>query len=188
MFNWELDVHELWKLQDELGATEKQFRSSLSRALRRTAATLRKEASKGLQDELQLRAAKYVRRRMRNGIFKRPKRNQFGEVSVWFGFNDMPQRAFKGRRRKANGGAELVNRGIGRQYWKGAFVAKNSQGKKTVFRRVGDKAYPIEAVTVPVHDRMQIYVEDEIFERVDEIFFHHFKQDLRARAQFGVGR
>lgn len=189
MFYLDLDVHELFKLQDDLGATEQQFRSALSRALRRTAGTIRKEASKGLQDELQLRAAKYVRRRLRNAMFKRPKKNRFGEVSVWFGFNDLPLRAFKGRARNVKGGAEFVSRGVGRHFYKDGFVGKMYNSRtRTIFQRVGEKSRPIQGVTVPVHDRMQIYVEDEIFTRVDEIFMHHFMQDLRGRTKHGAGR
>lgn len=39
----DIDVDAIWRIAEHIGATHKQFRAAYSRALKRTAATLRKK-------------------------------------------------------------------------------------------------------------------------------------------------
>ena len=48
----DIDVDAIWQIADSIGATQKQFRAAYSRALRRTAATLRKKTLADLKDGL----------------------------------------------------------------------------------------------------------------------------------------
>lgn len=48
----DIDVDAIWRIAEHIGATHKQFRTAYSRALKRTAATLRKKAMADLKDGL----------------------------------------------------------------------------------------------------------------------------------------
>ena len=65
MLAFDFDDGQLDKIAAEYAATPKQVDLSRSRALKRTAATLRRLASTGLQTELGLRNAKALRRRLK---------------------------------------------------------------------------------------------------------------------------
>lgn len=56
----DIDVDVIWRIADSIGATQKQFRAAYSRALRRTAATLRKKAMADLKDGLAPRSMDLV--------------------------------------------------------------------------------------------------------------------------------
>lgn len=181
MLYFDIDYDQIVKLQDELGASEKQIAQAFSRALNRTAGTLRRMSSKGLKDELQLRNAKELRKRLRTIQLRKGK--LLDAIKLWYGTNDMPASAFKGRPKKTRNGVSF--RGYD---FPGAFLAKGKDGKQRIFRRIRDERLPIAEQTLPVKDQMDVYLEDEIFDKVDEIFFKHFAADLRARTIYGVGR
>lgn len=167
-------------MQDELGATEKQVGQAYSRALQRTAATLRRMSSTGLRTELGLRNAKALRKRLRTIKLRRGRNLQ--AVTLWYGTNDLPVSAFKGTPKKTRTGASF--RGV---EFPGAFIAKGKDGKRSIFRRRGRDRLPIVEQTMPVKDEIDVFLEDEIFDQVGDIFFRHFASDLRARAIYGVG-
>ena len=89
--------------------------------------------------------------------------------------------AFKGRPQKVSGGIKF-----GETMIHGAFVAKLN-GKRGVYRRTGPGAFPIAEVSLPVSDRMMVFLEDNVFVDVDTIFFKHFRAEIRARTILGVG-
>jgi hypothetical protein len=181
MLSFELDTRELNKIADEFGASEKDLQFAYSRALRRTAQTMKTRARKGLRSELELRTAAELRKRLQGFRFKRGK--GLGEVRMWFGLNDMRVSAFKGRPMRTGSGAKY-----GKQDFPGAFVAKNSKGKRTVMQRVTGRAWPIKEAQMPIEDKAQTYIEDQVFDDLEEVFFKVFRAEVRARTLYGIGK
>lgn len=180
MLSFDIDSSALEGVQQQIGATPKQVKYSLSRAMRRTEATLRKMSSKGLQKELELRAATALRKRLKS-IRVRNGKEGFG---LWYGLNDMPVSAFKGRPRENSGGAQFRD-----QQFDGAFVGRSKvKGKQTIFKRKGEKSLPIIEQLMPVEDKAIVFIEDEVFDKVEDIFWGHFRRDLSARVKYNLGR
>lgn len=179
MLHFDLDWTELRGVADELQASEKQFKAALSRACNRTAATLRKMSSRGLKDELQLRTLSAMRKRLKS---IRLKSKQQG-ITLWYGLNDIPVSSFKGRAKQVSDGATFRD-----QKFDGAFVARSSaKGKRTVFKRSGKGRLPISEQLMPIKDKADIFIEDNIFTQVEDIFWKHFERDLRSRVKFDIG-
>ncbi|MEQ3671374.1 phage tail protein [Pseudophaeobacter sp.] len=181
MLGFEFDARALKAIGDEFDASENDLRNAYSRALRRTAQTMKTRARKGLRTKLQLRTAGELRKRLQGFRFKRGK--GMGEVSMWFGLNDMRVSAFKGRAAQTAGGASF-----GGFDFAGAFVAKNAKGRRTVMRRVSHKAWPIREERAPIEDEAQIFIEDEVFDEIEEVFFKHFRAEVRSRTLYSVGQ
>lgn len=181
MLAFDFDARELKRIADEFEASEKDLRYAYSRALRRTAQTMKTRARKGLRTELQLRTAAELRKRLQGFRFKRGK--GLGEVKMWFGLNDMRVSAFKGRAARTGAGASFAGHDF-----PGAFIARNSKGRPTVMRRATQKAYPIREERMPIEDKAQIFIEDEVFDEIEEVFFKHFRAEVRARTLFKVGK
>ncbi|MCA0905139.1 hypothetical protein LCM27_01865 [Ruegeria marisrubri] len=177
MLPLDFESRELEKVADAYEATPKQVKLSGIRAAKRTAGTIRRISSKGLQTELGLRNARALRRRIKEYRVD----GRWTGYKVWIGTNDLPLSAFKGRPKKVAGGIKF-----GETMIHGAFLAKVG-GKRGVYKRTGDGSYPIIEPSLPVADRMVIYLEDEVFVDVDNIFFKHFTSEIRARTQLGVG-
>lgn len=175
-------------LAAELGATPRQVKLALSRAAVRTAMTLRKRAARGIADELQLNRVMDLRRRLRTARI-RPGGGRdvgfAGGARLWFGLNPMPVSWFKGRPVKDARGARHRDR-----VFAGAFVGRAKAGRKrlTIFRRQGERRLPIYEETIPVDDRLHVYIEDEILSAADELFWDNFERDLRARVKFNIGK
>lgn len=184
MLHFDIDSEQLDKISDELGASDKQVALAFNRAIKRTVMTLSKMARKGLKDELQLRNLKAIRRRLKTLQAKRSFKKGTGldEVRLWFGANNLPISAFKGSPKKTARGAEFRGK-----KFDGAFIGKGKSGKRTIFKRKGKAKLPIIEQTMPVKDEIDVFVEDEIFVNLEQIFFKHFKSDLRARTIYGVG-
>lgn len=184
MLTYDIDWSGLANVALELGASERQVKFSLSRALRRTEATLRRMSSKGLREVLQLRAASALRKRLKS--IKARKVGGLGAgdgVALWYGLNDLPVSAFKGRPRENKAGAAF--RG---QQFDGGFVARSkAKGKQTIFKRKGEARLPIVEQLVPIEDAAIVYIEDEVFDQVETIFWQHFQRDLAARVKFKLG-
>lgn len=182
---FDIDASQIRGLIDELGVTEKQAKFSLSRALGRTASTLRRMSERGLKSELDIKKMAYIRRRLKSIGFRS---SSFSGTKLWYGFNDMPVSALRGRVQKTGQGAGFSGK-AGSKDFKGGFLAKSRRGYgKTIFVRKGAARLPIEEAEMPVKDRMDVFVEDKIFTEVEEIFWKHFERDMKARARFGVGQ
>lgn len=176
MIHFDLDISALTAVANELGASEKQYKASFSRACQRTAATLRKMSGKGLKTELQLRTLGVMRKRLKS---IRLRGSQEG-VQLWYGLNDMPVSSFKGRPRQDAGGAWA-----GKFYHEGGFVAKaQKKNKLTIFKRKGKSRLPIVEQLQSIKDQADIFVEDKIFVQVEDIFWQHFVRDIRARVLY----
>lgn len=177
--HFDIDTRELTKVSEELGATPKQIKLAFSRALSRTAATLRKLSQKGLKDELQLRTLKFLRVRLKS--IKLRGMNLEG-MKLWYGLNDMPVGEFKGMPKATTAGAEF--RGT---KFKGGFVGKNKRRQPTIFKRKGAARLPLVEQELPVKDKMDVFIEDKIFDQAEAIFWKHFKADLNARVKYQLG-
>lgn len=184
MLHYDINWDGLTNVANELQASEKQVQFALSRALRRTEATLRRMSSKGLQKELQLRAASALRKRLKSIKARKTGGLRNGEgVTLWYGLNDLPVSAFKGRPRQNSSGAAFN----GNQY-DGAFVARSKvKGKQTIFKRKNKERLAIIEQLVPIEDRAIQFIEDEVFDQVEDIFWQHFRRDLAARVRYQIG-
>jgi len=147
------------------------------RAQRRTEATVRQQAMRMMQQRLQLVAGAQKRLRKRVQAHMKPSAADASEMKYWFGLNDLDPALFRGGIRRVKGG--LMIRGT---YYERAFVAVLS-GKKKVMQRVGKAAYPVVSLTVPISDELTVALEDDLFERIPDIFLRHFETDLRARVK-----
>ncbi len=181
MLHFDIDWQDLLRIGEELQASDKQIKFAMSRALRRTEASLRKLSSKGLPPLLGLRTARALRKRLKS-IKMRAGAGQDG-VTLWYGLNPLPVSSFKGLPKETNDGAEF--RGT---RFDGAFVAKSKvKGKQTIFKRKDKERLPIVEQQLPIEDKAIVYIEDEIFDQVIEIFWGHFQRDLRARVKYQIG-
>ena len=190
MLSVEVDWSGLVRIADELGATDKQVKFALSRALRRTEATLRRMSSKGLQKELQLRAASALRKRLKSiRMSKTGGLSAGNDVTLWYGLNDLPVSAFKGRAVQDHAhGASYLRPGAANHFGPESFVAKSRvKGRRSVFKRKGEDRLPITEQLIPIEDKAIVFIEDEIFSEVETIFWQHFRRDLAARVRFQLG-
>jgi hypothetical protein len=176
----DIDANALNEIGRKFSLDEQQLRFAYSRALARTAATLRKLSSKGMKDRFALRNTKRLRRRIKTKRLRGSRGSAAFEI--WYGQNDFPVRDFKGKPTETGGGVSFKGHSF-----KGAFVAKRG-GDAVVFRRRGVARLPVDEVMVPVKDEMDVFIEDEIFDQIEEVFHRHFAAEVRARGLFGVGR
>ena len=176
MIHFDLNIDGLQRIADELGASEKQYRASFARACQRTAATLRKMSGQGLKTELQLRTLGAMRNRLKTIRMKGTKDG----VQLWYGLNDMPVSSFKGRPRQDVGGAWA-----GKFYHEGGFIGKaQKKNKLTIFKRQGKQRLPIVEQLQSIKDQADIFIEDQIFVKLEDIFWQHFVRDIRARVKY----
>ncbi|WP_127110370.1 phage tail protein [Pararhodobacter zhoushanensis] len=188
MIRTEIDWQEIKAAADHLGATEKQVGMAISRALSRTAGTMRARASRALRKGLDVRRANTLRKRLRELRAGRRTRGsssgqQLREISLWIGLNDLAVSDLKGRPAKTATGAEFR----GRTY-QGAFVAVGKKGARTIYKRAGRGRFPISEQTFPIKDRADVILEDDVFDDLVDVFMKNFMSDLRARVLHGVGR
>lgn len=180
MLHFDIDIRELDRVVAALGATEKQVKFALNRAAQRTATALRTLAGRYLKDELALRTIGLLRKRLKSIRLRSVREDGF---VLWFGLNDMPVSWFKGRPTKEAGGAKFRDKSFA-----GGFIAKSKvKGRRTVFKREGAARLPIIEQQMPIMDRAQVVIEDEIFVQAETIFWRNFERDLRARMAYGVG-
>lgn len=184
MLQYDIDWSQLINVGDELEASDKQIKFALTRALRRTEATLRRMSSKGLQRELQLRAATALRKRLKTVRLRKVSTQGGGNaVGLWYGLNPLPVSAFKGNVRQTPTGATK-----GAHNFEGAFVGRSKFKKpRTIFKRKGPERLAIEEQTMDIEDRAIVFIEDQVFDQVEDIFWQHFRRDLAARVKYQLG-
>lgn len=144
------------------------------RAMRRTEQTVMAQSRKVLQQELALRNQRSLKARVRTYI--RPEKSDMAEMKFWFGMNDLSPNVFKGTPKKTKGG--LMFRG---SYYDKAFVSLR-KGRRVYMQRETDNRFPITKLTIPIPDDIVVKIEDEVLERMPDIFMRHFETDLRGRA------
>lgn len=181
MIHFDIDWSGLLRIGDDLGATDKQVKLALNRAMRRTEATLRRMSSKGLTQELQLRAAAVLRNRLKSIKLKMGASD--ASMALWYGLNDLPVSSFKGRPSNTSSGAAF--RG---QDFDGGFVGRSKvKGKQTIFKRRGQGRLPVVEQLYPIKDKAEVFIEDRIFTELEDVFWGHFRRDLQARVKFKLG-
>lgn len=183
MLHFDIGWRQLEDISQELGATNKQVKFALSRALRRTEATLRRMSSKGLARVLQLRSVSVLNKRLRSIKLRKIGLDGGDTVGLWYGINPMPVSNFKGSPKDGERGAWFRD-----YYFEGGFVGRSKfKGRKTIFKRTTKAPLPIEEQLIKINDQAVVYLEDEIFEQVEKIFWQHFRRDLQSRVKFKLG-
>ena len=203
----DIDVDAIWRIAEHIGATHKQFRAAYSRALKRTAATLRKKAVADMKDGLAPRSLDMVRRRLLSFRLERASQSKLDNFRLWFGLNAIKVKDLKGRingrvrphhtRRDKSTGRYIKAR---RQAENAGFTPKGSllsprtfenggggppprrENRRTVVIRDPDTRRTREA-EVDIYEPMLNYIEDNAFAEAIEIFMHHFETDLRGRVK-----
>ncbi|HGS4463219.1 TPA: phage tail protein [Vibrio metschnikovii] len=189
-----IDLEELEAIQNILGATESQVKAAYNRAISRTAITVRSLANKEIRDAMQVKSLKAIRKRFQHFRLRSPsKQKKLDELRLWFGLNDMPVGYLKGRTRR-NGtkrdpnGATFTPKGkMAPQTYEQGFIARR-YNRRSIFTRTSEKRFPIKEARVPISNALQITIEDEIFDRLPEIFLKHFETDLKGRVKMGLNR
>lgn len=179
MLHFDIDIKDLMAVGDELQATPQQVRFALTRALNRTASVLRTMSTKGLRDKLQLRRVGMLRKRLKSIRI----RQKDGGVALWYGLNDMPISWFRGTPKENATGATFRGHSF-----PGGFVARSRYSRnKTILKRKGRARLKIEEQLLPVEDQAATYIEDNIFDKLEEIFWPIFRRDLQARVSYNIG-
>lgn len=204
---FDIDLGELHSLGKALGATANQMRLAYSRALNRTVQTISKESIKLLRQEAGIKDSKTIRRRSLSFRHERESASELGGMKLWMGLNAIrlselagripggisPHHDVRdpetGRYTQAEGEASTVRfipRGLALQakIFEDAYIARNRKGQKTIFVR-GERGRRREA-EMDIYAPMLDKIEDDIFQRVPEIFLHHYETDLRGRVAGGV--
>ncbi|EMF6669781.1 hypothetical protein RGI97_002806 [Serratia marcescens] len=203
----DIDVNAIWRIAKSIGATQKQFRAAYSRALRRTAATLRKKAMADLRDGLAPRSMNLVRRRLLS--FRLDRGAQLDNFRLWFGLNAIKVKDLKGRisgrirphhsrRDKSTGryikarrqaqDAGFIPKGnlLGSQIFTNGEIARSRRdNRRTVVIRDPETRRTREA-EVDIYEPMLNYVEDNAFAEAMDIFMHHFESDIRGRVKMKI--
>lgn len=181
MIHFDIQWSDLLKIGDEIGASERQVKLSLSRSLSRTASKLRTLSIKGLKSELDIKRSNALRKRLRS--IKLKKTGNEG-VKLWYGLSDMPVSWFNGRPVKTATGAKFRN-----VEYPGAFIASGKYTKgKTIFKRKGKSRLHIEEQLFPINDKADIYIEDRVFIQVETIFWPLFRREIEARVKYKIGQ
>lgn len=185
MFDIQIDGSQIERLALDLALTEKQVRYAMARAVARTTATLRRMSEKGLKSELDVRRMAYLRQRLKSVKVR-------GSVSegarLWFGLNDMPVSALRGRVTSGARGATFAGKAGGMSFPDGFKRKAQRGGGPTILMRRGRERLPVDEARIPVKDKMDAFIEGEIFAKVGEIFWENFERDALARSRHGVGR
>ena len=191
---FDIDVEHLKAIQSYLGATESQLRASYNRALSRTAVTVRTLTNKAIRDAMQVKNLKAIRKRFQTFRLKSPsKQKKLDELRLWFGLNDMSVGYLKGRASRIGSksnpaGALFTPKGdISAQSYDDGFVARR-YNRRSIFTRTTEKRFPIKEARVSISEDLQNTIEDDIFERLPEIFMHHFETDLKGRVKMNLNR
>ncbi|VTP62161.1 Uncharacterised protein [Serratia rubidaea] len=91
----DIDTMVLRDIALAVGATHKQYMTAYSRALKRTAATMRKRAMADIKDGLAPRSMAMVRKRLLS--FRVSRGSLLDEGRLWFGLNAIKVKDLKGR-------------------------------------------------------------------------------------------
>lgn len=192
LFN--IDLDELEAVKNILGATESQVKAAYNRALSRTARTLRSLANKEIRDAMQVKSLKAIRKRFQQFRLRSPsKQKKLDELRLWFGLNDMPVGYLRGRmrrngtKRSPNGATFMPKGKMAQQTFEQGFIAKR-YSRRSIFTRTSDGRYPIKEARIPISNDLHETIEDEIFDKLPEIFMKHFETDLKGRVKMGMNR
>jgi len=183
---FDIDLDELEAIRKQLDATPKEVTKAYNRALSRTAVTIKKLSQRMIKDELQVRNTKILRQRLQQFCVKKSGKG-LDELKLWFGLDPFSVGSLKGRtkkngsRKKPNGATFTPSSpALSSQMFSKGFVAKFSKSK-SVFIRTGKGKNAIKEAKIDVDNALQEKIEDEIFDKLPEIFLKHFETDLKGR-------
>ncbi|WP_154179661.1 phage tail protein [Vibrio furnissii] len=185
---FDIDEEEIKAIQKIIGATDEQVKKAHNRALGRTANTLKSLTNKLVKDEMRVRNLKALRQRFQSFRVKASGKNQLNELRFWFGLNDLKVSDLRGRmarigsKKKPKGARFRPHGNLPEQVYGNGFVTK-VRGVRSIWARTSKRRYPIKEQTVPIADNVQVMVEDDIFERLPEIYLRHFEVDLKGRVK-----
>ncbi|AYO37226.1 hypothetical protein [Serratia sp. P2ACOL2] len=200
----DIDLQVLQRIAVAARANHKQYRNAYSRALKRTAVTVRKRAVEVMKTGIEPRSAAIIRRRLLS--FRLTRNGGLDEAKVWFGLNAIKVKDLKGKvkgrlrrhhdRRDPNTGRFIEARkrrstaAVGfepkgallsaKTFTDGEIARSKRENRRTIVIRDPQTRRAKEAeidIYAPVLD----HIEDYVFSDVADIFFHHFETDLKGR-------
>lgn len=177
-----IEFADLYKIGEELMASEKQIGLALWRAMKRTQTAIRAKARKELTKTLGLRRAKEIRNRLKRTRVSGSRSKQ--QCGVWVGLNDMPSYWFKGKPKQTAKGVSFHG-----MHFPGAFVSpsRKTPGKYRIRKRKGKDRFPTEEVLMPVSGKMLDYLDILVDQDGEKLFWDNFKRDLKARVKYNIG-
>lgn len=201
----DIDTKALLSIAVAVGANHKQYRSAYSRALQRTAVTLRKQAMADIKTGLAPRSLTMVRQRLLS--FRYSRGAMLDEAKLWFGLNAIKVKDLKGRirgrirphhtlrdpktgryspaRRTSNSDVGFKPKGSlleSVSFLDGEVARARRDNRRTVVIRNPQTRRTKEA-EVDIYAPMLDYIEDNAFSGVMEIFMHHFQSDIKGRVK-----
>lgn len=172
----EIDDAELSRMAREFGSTDAQFTAAMRSAYGKMGRWLLTQSVRGLSPLLGIQQ-KILRRRvktfrMQGGVSS----NGFG-AKVWYGLNPIPFRDLPYK--KTAKGVRAAGQEV-----EGAFIAKR-YGREDVMRRTTNKRYPIESVTLDIHDKAITHIEDYVVgtDEFERQFFKFLEHELSWRTR-----
>ncbi|MGK9012166.1 hypothetical protein ACRS9C_23115 [Serratia marcescens] len=201
---FDIDLQVLQRIAVSAGANHKQYLRAYSRALNRTAATLRKRVVADMKAGIAPRNQSMIRRRLLS--FRLTRGSQLDEGKLWFGLNAIKVKDLKGRvkgrsrphhdrrdprtgrfiaaRRRAAAEVGFEPKGalLAAKNFPDGEVGRTRAGRRTVLIRDPQTRRAKEA-EVDIYAPMLDYIEDNAFSDVARIFFHHFETDLKGRVK-----
>ncbi|MYF97785.1 hypothetical protein F4212_01420 [Candidatus Poribacteria bacterium] len=176
MFNIEVDHRHLDDIRKRLRLTEKQYRASLKRAVKRTAGTARAAIGKSKLGISDLRRTTTLRKRVR------PLFSEVGDMKtgIWIGLNDLWASEFAaGRPKRTPTGVDF--RG---QHFQGAFLVRHAGAKRSrIYRNENGK---LVEMTIPIAEQAADYLDRHIVPDLPAQLLHHFQSDSEFRKQIGA--
>ncbi|WP_241609005.1 hypothetical protein [Rosenbergiella australiborealis] len=201
----DIDTKALLNIAVAVGANHKQYRSAYSRALQRTAITLRKQAMSDIKTGLAPRSLTMVRQRLLS--FRYSRGAMLEEAKLWFGLNAIKVKDLKGRirgrirphhtlrdpntgrfttaRRSSNTDVGFEPKGSlldNITFPNGEVARTRRDNRRTIVIRDPQTRRTKEA-EIDIYASMLDYIEDNAFSGVMEIFMHHFQSDIKGRVK-----
>lgn len=174
-----IDNKDLYRITDELSASTNQVKGALNRALKRTETTLRKQFMSSTKRDVGLKVGKRLRGRVFSSIKDMDNRTR---LKLWFGVNPIEAGGIRGKPRSIQGGAA-----VGKYSFDGAFVATMKSGHTSIFKRRGKERLRIDEQEVDIDKKANELIEDQLYDKVLDIFWKNFERDLKARIKYQIG-
>lgn len=204
-----VDVSALHVIARQIGATDKQYRAAYSRALQRTAVTLRRQMLSEMKTALAPRRSDTLRRRVLS--FRVSRTAALPILRLWFGLNALRVSELKGRIR-----GRIRPRHTRRDKQTGRFIRARRQAENAGFDPAGNLLMPqtfehgevarsardnrrtvvirdpatrrFSEAKVDISEPMLGFIEGRAFNDALEIFMRHFTTDLKGRVKANIKR
>lgn len=203
----DLDLDDIKKFADSIGATKTQIKFAYSRALKRTASELRMKSVKLLKEGLGPRKSSVLKRRLM--VFRNRNGGEvLDEMKLWYGLNQIKVKDLKGRinaprkrrhsRRDPTTGRYIpslkgpgenqatftaTGSALGQTTFDDAFAARSRTGRRTIFIKHGRS---IQEAEIDIYEPLLNKIEDKVFDKAYLIFQKHFERELRARVSLNL--